>query len=335
MRSLLLLEEAELTRRAAGRCAATRSSSSRSAPERGRGASSALLIAMGFRHAGQHRSKPVQLWRHGETRILVNHEPPCDEPAGRRDRGRERRPDPLRRRAPSALLAPLLPRDRAPGRGGPRRRSRRPTARRCSSAAPTTRRLADRLPDRRRAGRRRRRAAPASTTSRSRSRSTSSTRRRCSTARCSGSSSRTAPSSPRPTGSCAAAPRATPTAACASRSASRWSAAAAPSSSTSRSRRDDVFAAAEAMRERGVPLLTDPRQLLRRPRGAHGARRRTRSSGCASSASSTTRASAASCCTSTPRWSSPSLFFEVLERRGGYDGYGAANSPVRMAAQIR
>ena len=27
------------------------------------------------------------------------------------------------------------------------------------------------------------------------------------------------------------------------------------------------------------------------------------------------------------------LFFEVLERRGGYDGYGAANAPVRMAAQ--
>jgi 4-hydroxyphenylpyruvate dioxygenase len=24
---------------------------------------------------------------------------------------------------------------------------------------------------------------------------------------------------------------------------------------------------------------------------------------------------------------------EVVERRGGYDGYGAANSPVRMAAQ--
>jgi 4-hydroxyphenylpyruvate dioxygenase len=32
---------------------------------------------------------------------------------------------------------------------------------------------------------------------------------------------------------------------------------------------------------------------------------------------------------------SPSLFFEVLERRGGYDGYGASNSPIRMAAQIR
>ncbi|HEY2637546.1 MAG TPA: hypothetical protein VGI54_09180, partial [Solirubrobacteraceae bacterium] len=29
----------------------------------------------------------------------------------------------------------------------------------------------------------------------------------------------------------------------------------------------------------------------------------------------------------------PRLFFEVLERRGGYEGYGAANSPVRVAAQ--
>jgi 4-hydroxyphenylpyruvate dioxygenase len=27
------------------------------------------------------------------------------------------------------------------------------------------------------------------------------------------------------------------------------------------------------------------------------------------------------------------MFFEVLERRRGYDGYGAVNSPVRMAAQ--
>jgi 4-hydroxyphenylpyruvate dioxygenase len=29
------------------------------------------------------------------------------------------------------------------------------------------------------------------------------------------------------------------------------------------------------------------------------------------------------------------LFFEVLQRTGGYDGYGAANSPVRLAAQLR
>ena len=27
------------------------------------------------------------------------------------------------------------------------------------------------------------------------------------------------------------------------------------------------------------------------------------------------------------------VFFEVLERRGGYGGYGARNSPIRMAAQ--
>jgi 4-hydroxyphenylpyruvate dioxygenase len=28
------------------------------------------------------------------------------------------------------------------------------------------------------------------------------------------------------------------------------------------------------------------------------------------------------------------LFFEVVERRGGYDGYGALNSPVRLSAQL-
>ena len=28
------------------------------------------------------------------------------------------------------------------------------------------------------------------------------------------------------------------------------------------------------------------------------------------------------------------LFFEVVERRGAYDGYGAANSPVRLSAQL-
>ena len=28
------------------------------------------------------------------------------------------------------------------------------------------------------------------------------------------------------------------------------------------------------------------------------------------------------------------VFLEVVERRGGYDGYGAANAPVRLAAQL-
>jgi 4-hydroxyphenylpyruvate dioxygenase len=27
------------------------------------------------------------------------------------------------------------------------------------------------------------------------------------------------------------------------------------------------------------------------------------------------------------------MFFEVVERRGGYDRYGEANAPVRLAAQ--
>jgi 4-hydroxyphenylpyruvate dioxygenase len=27
------------------------------------------------------------------------------------------------------------------------------------------------------------------------------------------------------------------------------------------------------------------------------------------------------------------VFFEVVQRRGGYDGYGAANAPIRLAAQ--
>jgi 4-hydroxyphenylpyruvate dioxygenase len=28
-----------------------------------------------------------------------------------------------------------------------------------------------------------------------------------------------------------------------------------------------------------------------------------------------------------------SVFLEFVERRGGYDGYGAANAPIRLAAQ--
>jgi 4-hydroxyphenylpyruvate dioxygenase len=28
------------------------------------------------------------------------------------------------------------------------------------------------------------------------------------------------------------------------------------------------------------------------------------------------------------------LFFEIVQRTGGYDGFGAFNTPVRMAAQL-
>ncbi|MFE0250997.1 bifunctional sugar phosphate isomerase/epimerase/4-hydroxyphenylpyruvate dioxygenase family protein [Streptomyces sp. NPDC059010] len=76
---------------------------------------SALLGALGFARTARHRSKPVDLWQQGEARILVN-----TAGAARRDGtglaaiGLES-PDPAgaARRA-EALLAPVLPRRRAP-----------------------------------------------------------------------------------------------------------------------------------------------------------------------------------------------------------------------------
>ncbi|WP_043671938.1 bifunctional sugar phosphate isomerase/epimerase/4-hydroxyphenylpyruvate dioxygenase family protein [Streptomyces xylophagus] len=75
----------------------------------------ALLGALGFARTARHRSKPVDLWQQGEARVLVN-----TGPAVRRDGtalaaiGLES-PDPegAARRA-EALLAPVLPRRRAP-----------------------------------------------------------------------------------------------------------------------------------------------------------------------------------------------------------------------------
>ncbi|MGW1717537.1 TIM barrel protein [Streptomyces sp. NPDC002156] len=76
---------------------------------------SAVLGALGLTRTARHRSKPVDLWERGEARILVN-----TGPAARRDGtglaavGLES-PDPAgaARRA-EALLAPVLPRRRAP-----------------------------------------------------------------------------------------------------------------------------------------------------------------------------------------------------------------------------
>lgn len=76
---------------------------------------SAVLGALGFARTARHRSKPVDLWQQGEARILVN-----TGPAVRRDGtalaaiGLES-PDPAgaARRA-EVLLAPVLPRRRAP-----------------------------------------------------------------------------------------------------------------------------------------------------------------------------------------------------------------------------
>ncbi|GGZ02334.1 bifunctional sugar phosphate isomerase/epimerase/4-hydroxyphenylpyruvate dioxygenase family protein [Streptomyces poonensis] len=75
----------------------------------------ALLGALGFARTARHRSKPVDLWERGEARVLVN-----TGPGARREGtclaavGLES-PDPTgaARRA-EALLAPVLPRRRAP-----------------------------------------------------------------------------------------------------------------------------------------------------------------------------------------------------------------------------
>ncbi|WP_405867396.1 bifunctional sugar phosphate isomerase/epimerase/4-hydroxyphenylpyruvate dioxygenase family protein [Streptomyces sp. NBC_00005] len=75
---------------------------------------SAVLSALGFARTARHRTKPVELWQAGEARVLVN-----TGPAARRDGtglaaiGLES-PDPTgaARRA-EALLAPVLPRRRA------------------------------------------------------------------------------------------------------------------------------------------------------------------------------------------------------------------------------
>ncbi|MFF3311813.1 bifunctional sugar phosphate isomerase/epimerase/4-hydroxyphenylpyruvate dioxygenase family protein [Streptomyces sp. NPDC002952] len=76
---------------------------------------SAVLGALGFTRTARHRSKPVDLWQQGEARVLLN-----TGPQARRDGtalaavGLES-PDPAgaARRA-EALLAPVLPRRRAP-----------------------------------------------------------------------------------------------------------------------------------------------------------------------------------------------------------------------------
>ena len=116
MRSLIILEEA------AGTCALPAASELRGyafvelavAPSAAAGVER-LLVAMGFRHAGQHRSKPVQLWRHGATHVLVNHQHGPGQHPRIAAIGVESA-EPLRaaERA-ERLLAPLLPRDRGPG----------------------------------------------------------------------------------------------------------------------------------------------------------------------------------------------------------------------------
>jgi 4-hydroxyphenylpyruvate dioxygenase len=74
-----------------------------------------VLEAMGFAHVGPHRTKPVQLWQHGDVRVVLNH-----AEARREDPGvvaiaiESADPDASAERA-ERLLAPVLSRRRGPG----------------------------------------------------------------------------------------------------------------------------------------------------------------------------------------------------------------------------
>jgi 4-hydroxyphenylpyruvate dioxygenase len=70
------------------------------------------LHALGFAHTAQHRTKPVALWQHGEIRVLLNAGAP-DAPGVAALAVESADPDRSARRA-EALLAPVLSRDRGP-----------------------------------------------------------------------------------------------------------------------------------------------------------------------------------------------------------------------------
>ena len=224
MRSLLVLEDelglGPLPEPAGARRLRVRGARRRARTRRP--AAEALLEALGFRHVGPHRSKPVQLWEQGDARVLLNHGDPHEEGIAAlavESADAARSVD----RA-EALRAPVLARRRQPGE-----------ADLAAVAAPdgTSVFFADRdrewlgdfvaLDGARRAEAP---ASPASTTSRSPSRSTPSTRRSSSTARVLGLEPRESRTSPRPTASCAAAPSSTRRERCGSRSTFRCSAGA-------------------------------------------------------------------------------------------------------------
>ena len=231
------------------------------------------------------------------------------------------------------LLAPLLPRERGPARRTCRP-SPRPTARRCSSAAPTP--TPSWLTDFLTAGR-----PAAARTRRHRHRP----RRAVAAVRLLrrggallplGARARAADSRELAAPDGLVRSRAARSADGSVRFAlnvPRWSATTASGVPARRARqrrrprrsRGDARRAASRCSRSPTTTTTTCRARRARPGDARDA--------CASSACSTTRRATASCCTSTPRWSAAGLFFEIVERRGGYDGYGAANSPVRVAAQ--
>ena len=76
------------------------------------------LAALGFTRAGTHRTKPVELWSHGQARVLLNAQPSGPDSLGRGAAvaavGVEVDDPPAAAQRATALLAPLLPRTRGP-----------------------------------------------------------------------------------------------------------------------------------------------------------------------------------------------------------------------------
>src|SRR5690606_27787883 len=76
----------------------------------------ALLSALGFARTGTHRTKPVELWAQGGARILLNAAPePAGEEPGLVAIGLESPAPAASVKRAETLLAPVLPRERAPG----------------------------------------------------------------------------------------------------------------------------------------------------------------------------------------------------------------------------
>jgi 4-hydroxyphenylpyruvate dioxygenase len=73
-----------------------------------------LLRTLGFGHVGPHRSKPVQLWQHGDIRVVLNHGAGEDDPEVVAVAVESADPQRSAARA-EALLAPVLERRRSPG----------------------------------------------------------------------------------------------------------------------------------------------------------------------------------------------------------------------------
>jgi 4-hydroxyphenylpyruvate dioxygenase len=73
-----------------------------------------LLRTLGFAHVGPHRSKPVQLWQHGDIRIVLNHGAGDEDPEVVAVAVESADPQRSAERA-EVLLAPVLERRRSPG----------------------------------------------------------------------------------------------------------------------------------------------------------------------------------------------------------------------------